>query len=122
MPYDHSIKTERTRGEVSTPEKKGSITYYIEIPQIEGIKSFNDFYCDIQKKCLAFCNERLHTHCVNEHVYSYRLSCKTHTQNRRITVTLKATLSDKTSAALISSHTEIHKWDLEKFKLRVEKQ
>ena len=119
MSCEYIVKTERKKGKITLPDGTELFSYFIEAPQIDGIKSFNDFYSDVQRKCLDFCERKLAARCSQGHFYSYRLSCKTHIQNLRLTVILKATLTDKTSASLISSYTETHKWDFEKCKLRV---
>ena len=119
MTYDLTVRKERKKGMLSRSDGTEFLSYTVDTPRIEGIKSFNDFYADIQTSCVDFCEKRLPSRCVQGRFYSYRLTYKAHAQNQILTVTLKVTLSDKTTATLVSGHTETHKWNFDKSQLRV---
>ncbi len=116
-----NIKQEKIRDKLLSADGREMLVYSIETPKIEEIKKFNDFYEKIQEKALDFCREKLPKRLSTENIYSYKLSCKCHVENCRVTVTLRAALTNRTIHKIISEHTEKHKWDFDCMKFRVVK-
>ena len=113
------ISKKHINDKITSPEGRDLLLYSIDIPQLEGFKRFNEFYLKICDKAIAFCSKELYKKCDTKSTYSYRLSQRCHVENNRVTVTLRATLTDRTSRKSISEHIEKHIWDIKAARLKV---
>ena len=114
-----SIDNKRIHDKIVSPEGHELLLYSIDIPQLEGFKCFNEFYSKICNKATAFCGTELYKRCNTQSTYSYRLSQKCHIENDCVTVTLRATLTDRTARKAISEHIEKHIWNINTANLKV---
>ena len=114
-----TVKTERIHERISTSDGNELLAYTVDTPIIDGSEHFNSFYEKVRDNLLVFCREKLPARCSQGYLYSYRHTCKTHAVNNVLTVTLKTVFTDKTSRRIISSHTETHKWELDKMRITV---
>ena len=112
-----TVKTERIHEKINTEDGNALLAYTVDTPSIDGYEYFNSFYENIRDNLLVFCREKLPMRCSIGNLYSYRHTCKAHAVNDVLTVTLKTVFTDKTSRRIISSHTETHKWELDKMKI-----
>ncbi|MBO7310760.1 MAG: hypothetical protein J6U86_05140 [Clostridia bacterium] len=113
------INKKHTNDKILSPEGHELLLYSIDIPQFEGFKRFNEFYLKIFDKTVAFCSKELYKKCDTQSTYSYRLSQKCHVENNRITVTLRATLTNRTARKSISEHIEKHIWGINTSRIKV---
>ena len=79
--------------------------------RIEGVDKIGKFYDKVRDSALDFCERCLIRVCAPPNEYSYRLVCKTAQAQEGMTVTLKATFTDRTQRKIISSAEYTHKWD-----------
>lgn len=108
-----TVKTERIHDKISDTDGNELLAYTVDTPNIDGMEQFNAFYASIRDNILSFCRERLPLRCAAGKIYSYRHTCKTHTENNILTVMFKTSFTDKTAHCILSSHTETHKWELD---------
>ena len=112
-----TVKIERIHEKITNDDGNELLAYTVDTPSIDGYEYFNSFYEKIRDNLLIFCREKLSMRCFGGNLYSYRHTCKAHAVNDVLTVTLRTVFTDKTSRSVISSHTETHKWELDKMKI-----
>lgn len=113
------IKTERIHGKAENGDNGALLTYIIDTPSAAGDDGFNAFYSRISGNLVEFCRQKLILKCGSGGQYSYKHTCKAHTENGILTLTLKTVFTDKITHRVISSHTEKHKWKLDGKKSRL---
>lgn len=121
MTEELTVKSERTHKKIISADGSTVILCTVEVPIIADIKKFNRFYTQVKEKSINFCEKKLMTHYANGGTYSYKLLCRCHVENKRLTVTLKATLGNKDTHRIISSRTEAHIWSFDGILLKTVK-
>ena len=79
--------------------------------RVEGVDAIGEFYDKVRDSALDFCEQRLIKICAPPNEYSYRLVCKVAQGQEKMTVTLKATFTDRTQRRVLSSASYTHEWD-----------
>ena len=79
--------------------------------RVEGVDAIGEFYDKVRDSALDFCAQRLIKICAPPNEYSYRLVCKVAQGQEKMTVTLKATFTDRTQRRVLSSASYTHEWD-----------
>lgn len=110
------LSTEKSSEAIRYPDGTGTLIYTQTLPKINGRKRFNEFYNTIGRKCASFCRTVLIGRCkayagnTDRWELTYRLLCRAHVNESRITAELCVTLCNKTTQKLIFRHTEEHLW------------
>ena len=91
-----------------------SVIYSQVLPQIDGCDRFNAFYSSIGDACYLYCQSTLLPHLAADLApkeFSYRLSCKLTTEENTLTVSLTASLTDRSARKKLREHSETHRWN-----------
>lgn len=121
MTEELTVKSERTHKKFISNDGSTVILCTVEVPNIAEIKKFNRFYSQVRERSINFCAKKLIARYTNGGTYSYKLLCRCHIENKRLTVTLKAMLVNKDTRRIISSRTEAHIWSFEGILLKTVK-
>lgn len=121
MTEELTVRAERTHKKLASADGSTVILYTAELPCIASLKKFNRFYGLIGEKSLNFCQKKLMASYADGGTYSYKLICRSHIENRRLTVTLKVTLSNRDTHRIISSRAEVHTWSFDGILLKTVK-
>jgi hypothetical protein len=89
----------------------GELACVLSAPHSDRLPKMSDFYKRVIDNCLLFCEKKLSaTLPVKSHSYRYRLCCTATEKEGEVSVTLAATLTDRSLMSCVFSHRETHLW------------
>ena len=99
----------RQRQLLTASEDAAELVFISELPSFEA-PELEHFYALLAESCRDFCQRALIPTCTPAHSYVYRLRVRALPENEFLTLTLTATLSDKTARHTLRSATHTHVW------------
>ena len=96
---------------LTSADGSAELTFISELPDL-GDSELERFYKALCCNCLAFCKRSILPKCIPSHTYVYKLRVRPLTEGDMLTITLAATLSDKTERRTLRSAKHTHVWKL----------